>query len=138
MVTTNTSQGVDVNSDSTATVSTMGQNSSCDTSLIHSSVNHDSTTTSSALISRPHTLLSSQPIMPGVVTEQNNEILVTLILNNLRQLRIQATKVFVNCTSYLFSIIQCKYDCIEISISVLDIEKYIRIVRWNEGFIRFE
>ena len=81
MVTTNTSQGVDVNSDSTATVSTMGQNSNCDTSLIHSSVNHDSTTTSSALISRPHTSLSSQPIMPGVVTEQNNEIVVNSLHN---------------------------------------------------------
>ena len=81
MVTTNTSQGVDVNSDSTATVSTMGQNSSCDTSLIHSSVNHDSTTTSSALISRPHTSLSSQPIMPGVVTEQKNEIVVNSLHN---------------------------------------------------------
>ena len=86
MVTTITSQNVDVNSDSTATVSTMGQNSSCDTSLIHSipmssSVNHDSTTTSSALISRPHTSLSSQPIMPGVVTEQNNEIVVNSLHN---------------------------------------------------------
>ena len=82
MVTTNTSQGVDVNSDSTATVSTMGQNSSCDTSLIHSSVNHDSTTTSSASnLPRPHTSVSSQPIMPGLVTEQNNEIVVNSLHN---------------------------------------------------------
>ena len=82
MVTTITSQNADVNSDSTATVSTMGQNSSCDTSLIHSipmssSVNHDSTTTSSASnLPRPHTSVSSQPTMPGLVTEQNNEIVV--------------------------------------------------------------
>ena len=88
MVTTITSQNVDVNSPSTATVSTMGQNSSCDTSLIHSipmsssSVNHDSTTTSSASnLPRPHTSVSSQPTMPGLVTEQNNEIVVNSLHN---------------------------------------------------------